>query len=628
MHTGQFFKLSLILLLAAFFVFCETSAQKYEIPLIPRPSEYEFQYGDFELNERTQFYVDTSNYRAVDVADYFQSRIRTVSGMKVPIKPLSEFNQYMTGVVVFRLDSLAQLGNEGYELDVARYQVNITAKEPAGLFYAVQTIRQLLPVEFEHDQILRGFEWKIPGVHIKDVPKYKWRGLHLDTGRHVSSVSFIKKYLDNMALHKLNTFHWHLTEDQGWRLEIKKYPRLTEVGAFRDSTLLGHYGSNKYDGKRYGGFYTQEEAREIVEYARSLFITVVPEIEMPGHATAAIAAYPELGNTNRAVKPVTTWGVFPDIFNVEESTFNFLEDVLSEVINIFPSEYIHIGGDEAPKDQWKNSRRVQAKMDSLGLKDEHELQSYFIKRIESYLNDKGRQIIGWDEILEGGLAPNAAVMSWRGEEGGIAAAKSGHQVVMSPNSHLYFDHAQGDVEQEPLSIGGYLPLEKVYSYDPTPAVLNARERDYILGAQANLWTEYLPTNASRWYMLLPRVSALSEVVWSGKEHKNWSSFKNRLPGQFKRYEAMGLPYAKTIFDIEINAKYDEKHKNYRVNLHKQWDGILFFTTDGSAPTSKSKLYSKPLELKPGTTIRAGLFKNGKLQGKITSETLRDPKAKN
>ncbi|MFI8377284.1 beta-N-acetylhexosaminidase [Leeuwenhoekiella sp. NPDC079379] len=602
------------------------TAQEEVLSIIPIPTQYEVKEGNFQFDENTTFYVDTTNAEVYKIAEGLQAKLREVGGMMIPIKPLSEFNERTLHAVTFQLDSLSNLGNEGYELEVSTNQIKLNAQQPAGLFYGVQSLIQLLPPEIVKKEIIRAFDWVVPAVSITDVPKYAWRGLHLDTGRHVSSIAFIKEYLDNMAMHKLNTFHWHLTEDQGWRLEIKKYPLLTEVGAFRDSTLVGHYGTGKYDGKRYGGFYTQEEAKEIVAYAKNLYITVVPEIEMPGHSTAAVAAYPELGVTGNRVRPSTTWGVFPDILNVENSTFSFMEDVLTEVIDIFPSEYIHIGGDEAPKDQWEQSPRVQSQIDSLGLKDAHELQSYFITRVEQFLNSKGRQIIGWDEILEGGLAPNAAVMSWRGEEGGIAAAKSGHHVVMSPGSHLYFDHAQGDLQQEPLNIGGYLPLDKVYSYKPTPEVLTAEEGKYIMGAQANLWTEYLPTDASREYMVFPRISALSEVVWSGEEHKDWESFKKRLPEQLIRYEYQGINYAKTIYNIEINAKYDKKHKNFSVSLHKQWDGVIYFTVDGSNPTAKSKLYSIPLKLKPGTTVKTGLFKEGKLQGVITSETLETPKS--
>jgi len=594
------------------------------MPIIPIPTQYEIQDGEFVFDENTLLYADFEQQEVLKIAQDFQSKFRTVSGMLLPLLDLADLQSASNTIVVFRLDSSKDLGEEGYEIEASENKIILNALNPAGLFYAVQSLKQLLPPEVEKEEIVRAIDWKVPAVTITDIPKYKWRGLHLDTGRHISSVSFIKKYLDNMAAHKLNTFHWHLTEDQGWRLEIKKYPKLTEVGAFRDSTLTGHYSIEKYDGKRYGGFYTQDEAREIVQYAKHLYITVIPEIEMPGHSTAAVAAYPKLGVTGKKVRPSTSWGVFPDILNVEEHTFNFMEDVLTEVMDIFPSEFIHIGGDEAPKKQWEESERIQFKIDSLGLKDEHELQSYFITRIEKFLNAKGRQIIGWDEILEGGLAPNAAVMSWRGEEGGIAAAKSGHQVVMSPGSHMYLDHGQGDPDAEPLNIGGYLTLEKVYSYNPTPAELSDEEAQYIMGAQANVWTEYLPTEDSREYMVFPRISALSEVVWSGEEHKDWASFKARIPRQLERYSYKGINYSTSIYNAEINEKYDALSESYTVELVKQWDGELRYTTDGSEPTSSSNAYRNPLKMKPGLTIKAGLFKEGKLQGEIATQELKKP----
>jgi hexosaminidase len=369
-------------------------------------------------------------------------------------------------------------------------------------------------------------------------------------------LEFIKKYIDNMAMHKLNTFHWHLTEDQGWRIEIKKYPKLTEVGAWRKETLIGHVKDkpHKFDGKRHGGFYTQEQAKEIVQYAKDRFITVVPEIEMPGHAKAAIAAYPELGVTGKPVEVATYWGIFPDIFNVEESTFKFLEDVLTEVMDIFPSEYIHIGGDEAIKDQWKASDKIQQKIKELGLEDEHQLQSYFIKRMEKFINSRGRKLIGWDEILEGGLAPNATVMSWQGVEGGIAAARSNHDVIMTPAQYLYFWTYQADPATEPFAFGGYIPLQKVYSFEPIPAELTADQSKYILGAQGCAWTEYMETPRDVEYMVFPRMSALSEIVWSPKGSKDWKDFTTRMTKQYKRYDQRKINYAKVPFDIPMELK--------------------------------------------------------------------------
>ena len=622
MKHSVILRLSLVLLL---FSLCGSlTAQEHDMSIIPIPTEYEMQDGEFVFDENTVLYADLAQKEVAKIAQDFQAKFRTVSGMLLPLLDRADLDPDAENVVVFKLDSDKELGSEGYEFNASPKQIILNAKAPAGLFYAVQSLKQLLPPEIEKEEVVRAVDWTVPAVTITDIPKYEWRGLHLDTGRHISSVAFIKKYLDNMAAHKLNTFHWHLTEDQGWRLEIKEYPKLTEVGAFRDSTSIGHYRMGKYDGKRYGGYYTQDEAREIVEYAKDRYITVVPEIEMPGHSTAAIAAYPELGVTGKQIRPSTKWGVFPDILNVEEGTFNFMENVLEEVMDIFPSKFIHIGGDEAPKEQWEESERIQFKIDSLGLKDPHELQSYFITRIEKFLNSKGRQIIGWDEILEGGLAPNAAVMSWRGEEGGIAAAKSRHHVVMSPGSHLYFDHAQGDPDAEPLNIGGYLPLEKVYSYSPTPDELSDDEAQYIMGAQANVWTEYLPTSASREYMVFPRISALAEVVWSGEEHKDWEGFKKRIPEQLERYEYKGINYATSIYNPEIYEKYDKVQKDFTVELVKQWDGDLRYTTDGSEPDASSKSYTKPFKLKAGETVKAGLFNGDQLEGKIVTQKLIKP----
>jgi hexosaminidase len=392
-----------------------------------------------------------------------------------------------------------------------------------------------------------GNKVSIPAVQITDIPRFSWRGAHLDVGRHFFDKEFIKKYIDIIAIHKMNVFHWHLTDDQGWRIEIKKYPLLTEIGAWRDETVIGHPWAGKepvkYDGIRHGGFYTQGEIKEIIDYAADRYITIVPEIEMPGHAQAAIASYPELGCTGEKMKVRTTWGISPNIYNTEDNTFKFLEDVLTEVIDLFPSEYIHIGGDEALKDQWKASNKIQKQIKDLGLKDEHELQSYFIQRIEKFINSKGRKLIGWDEILEGGLAPNATVMSWRGIQGGIDAASQGHDVVMTPSTHCYLDYYQSkNTEMEPLAIGGYLPLDTVYNYEPVPLELSADEAKHILGAQGNVWTEFIATPEHVEYMLLPRIAALAELTWTPKEMKNLEYFKKRLVIQVERYKTMGWNY--------------------------------------------------------------------------------------
>lgn len=432
---------------------------------------------------------------------------------------------------------------EGYLLRISPRMVEIAGNSAKGIFYGLQTLRQLI----QTDTLSTEKNTYLPSVEIWDAPRFPYRGMHLDVGRHFFGVDFIKKYLDLIALHKMNTFHWHLTEDQGWRIEIKKYPKLTEIGSVRKETMAGkNFDPYVGDGKPYGGYYTQDEIKEVVAYAAERHITVIPEIEMPGHSLAALAAYPELGNGTGPYKVATTWGVFPQIYAPSERTFTFLEDVLTEIMELFPSEYIHIGGDEAPKAEWESGKIAREVIQREGLKDAHELQSYFIKRIERFLNANGRQIIGWDEILEGGLAPNATVMSWRGTEGGIAAARQKHPVIMTPTSHCYFDYYQNDQESQPLAIGGYLPLEKVYSFEPVPSELSSEEARFIKGAQGNVWTEYMKSEDQVTYMALPRMSALSEVVWTQPEKKSWTSFKTRLESLFRQFDTMGVRYAKEV----------------------------------------------------------------------------------
>jgi len=384
----------------------------------------------------------------------------------------------------------------------------------------------------------------MPCLEIEDYPRFSWRGMHLDVGRHFMPKEFIKKYIDLIALHKMNTFHWHLTEDQGWRIEIKKYPRLTQIGAWRKETIAGHFSKKpmKFDGIAHGGFYSQDDIREIVEYAHRRYVTVVPEIEMPGHSQAAIVAYPELGNLSEKLPMRTYWGVDENILNADESTILFMQDILTEVLGLFDSEFIHIGGDEAPKKQWEQSTKAQARIKELGLKDEHELQSYFIKRMDTFLTSKGRRLIGWDEILEGGLAPGATVMSWRGEKGGITASKAGHDVVMATTDYTYFDYYQGDPKMEPLAIGGYLPLQKVYSYNPIPAGMSKEQAKHILGAQGQVWTEYISTPKKAEYMAFPRACALSEVLWTPMEKKDYNNFIDRLDIHLKRLDILDVNF--------------------------------------------------------------------------------------
>jgi hexosaminidase len=505
-----------------------------ELPLIPKPQTTQMHTGIFSLNANTQFVLEGNVQN--EALDLFKVFVKSNFGIEFSSVVASHSNQ---SVVQLKLEESSAKSKEAYELNIEKDKIAIVAHGDAGLFYALQTLIELMPVNSKNSVAL-------PCMKIIDSPKYAWRGMHLDVSRHFFSVAFIKKYLDCLALYKMNTFHWHLTDDQGWRIEIKKYPKLTEIGSVRKKSMVGHYKEHTFDSIPYGGFYTQEEIKEIVAHAKKRFITVIPEIEMPGHAMAALAAYPELACTDGPFDVATEWGVFDDVYCPTESTFTFLENVMDEVLSLFPSEYIHIGGDECPKTRWKTCAKCQNLIKQEKLKDEFELQSYFIRRMEKYINSKGRKIIGWDEILEGGLAPNAAVMSWRGIEGGIAAAKQKHFVVMSPGTHCYFDHYQADPKTEPVAIGGYTTLEKVYSYNPTPVELTKEEAAYVLGAQGNVWSEYMTASDYVEYMAMPRMAALAEVLWGTSVAKDFKSFQERLLVHFALLDKMNVRYCKNI----------------------------------------------------------------------------------
>ncbi|MTI87613.1 MAG: beta-N-acetylhexosaminidase [Balneolaceae bacterium] len=541
--------IKLILSLFAVSCFTTLSFAMQKAPqqrVIPKPVSMEAGEGHFELNRNTKIRISASEKALTELADYLSDLIYAATWVETPVET-GGFNAPDSSIHLIVDESTDFENNEAYALSVAPDGITIKAPTSTGIFYGVQTLRQLLPVEIEHSDpslVPQDVKWTVDAVEIRDYPRFQYRGLHLDVARHFFPVEFVKKYIDLLAMHKMNRFHWHLTEDQGWRIEIKKYPKLTEVSAWRNSTLIGHYTSGEYDNIRYGGYYTQEEIREVVEYARKRHVTVVPEIEMPGHSSAVLAAYPDFGCIDgKDYKVQTTWGVFEDIFCPKEETFRFLEDVLTEVMELFPSKYIHIGGDEAPKKQWEESEQAQSVIQREDLKDEHELQSYFISRIEKFLNSHGRQIIGWDEILEGGLAPQATVMSWRGEEGGIEAAKMNHDVIMTPGGTNYFDHYQANPETEPLAIGGFTPLEDVYHYEPVPHELSGEKAKYVLGAQGNVWTEYMHTTDKVEYMAYPRAVALSEVLWTPADNKNWMEFWGRLQTHFKRLDILEVNYA-------------------------------------------------------------------------------------
>jgi hexosaminidase len=494
--------------------------------IIPEPLEVQRTTGRFELTPDASVVLNGVQLEDVRVA---LESLRDDTGFALPVGTRGS-------LVLESHPDRTDLGKEGYELEVLDSSVHVRAATRAGLFYGVQSLRQLLPPQAP---------FVVPGVRVVDRPRFGWRGAHLDVSRHFMPPSFVKKFIDAMAAHKLNVFHWHLTDDQGWRLEIKKYPRLTEIGSMRAKTLIGHGGKEPFhfDDVPHGGFYTQDEAREIVKYAAERHIAVLPEIEMPGHAQAILAAYPEFGNTGETLEVWDRWGISEHVLNPFPNTMAFLEDVLNEVLEIFPNEYVHIGGDECPKKQWRESQDVQAYMRQHAIPDEHALQSHFIRHVDAFLHARGRRLIGWDEILEGGLSEHATVMSWRGEEGGIEAARAGHDVVMCPQGYVYLDHYQTkDTSQEPLAIGGYTPLEKTYAYDPLPAQLEPSHHHHVLGAQVQHWTEYMPTPSHVERMSFPRLSAFAETIWSAKENKNYPRFLEKLQTHFQRLERAGIRY--------------------------------------------------------------------------------------
>ncbi|NQV38065.1 MAG: family 20 glycosylhydrolase [Candidatus Marinimicrobia bacterium] len=528
--------------------------------------------------------------------------------------------------IILKLETKEDIGEEGYILSINSNRIEISANSSNGLFYGIQSLRQLLPIEIENSSQLE-FPVPLRTMEIIDQPRFGWRGMHLDVSRHFRSKEEVMRYIDLIAMHKMNIFHWHLIDDQGWRIEIKKFPKLTEVGAWRvdrEDELEWRYRKLQQPDEKatYGGFYSQEDIREVVKYAKDRYITVIPEIEMPAHVTCALAAYPELSCTGGpfTVPPGSVWPITDIYCAGKEEVFEFLEDVLLEVMELFPSEFIHIGGDEAFKQEWERCDDCQVRIKNEGLKDEAELQSYFLQRIEKYLNANNRKLIGWDEILEGGLSPNATVMSWRGEEGGIEAAKAGHDAVMSPVSHCYFDYYQANPANEPLAIGGYTTLKKVYSYEPIPDELNSSEAKHILGAQGNLWTEYMHTYDHVEYMAVPRMTALAEVVWSPQSHRNWGSFTRRIQSFFDRLDGAGHNYSLGSYDVVIKPRFDKKLGKVIVRLEsEQFSPNIKYTIDGSPPTTVSNTYTKPFAIDSSSFVRAGQVINKGLTDRTTDE---------
>lgn len=569
--------------MCSFSAFAQTDA----INIIPRPRLVGPAEGTFTLDRDTVIVGHGKPERAS--AKILAARLRTV-GLDPKIvsrAPKKNYIQFLRPTLPMEHAGAPSSGL--YALKVEPEGVQIEGFE-VGQFYAIQTLLQMLAPRDENTH-------QVPATMIIDSPRFSYRGMHLDVARHFMPVEFVKKYIDLMSQYKFNYFHWHLTDDQGWRIPIKKYPRLTEIGSTRPETvkernLTPYIG----DGIPHGGFYTREQIKEVVKYAKERHITVVPEIELPGHASAALAAYPQFGcKTDYKYKVQTTWGIFKEVYCPTEETFKFLEDVLAETIKLFPdSPYIHIGGDEVLKDFWKESSFVQELKKKENLKDEHEVQSYFVQRIEKFVNSKGKKIIGWDEILEGGLAPNATVMSWRGMKGGIEAAKSKHEVIMTPTDFVYFDYGQGDPAYEPLNIGSYVPLEKVYSFEPVPSELSADEAKYIIGGQANIWTEYMKTPSHVEYMAFPRMLALSEVLWSKPEDKNYTDFVSRLNAQLPWLDAQNVNYR--IPEPSGLANVITEDEKVSIELAPATGTSIRYTTDGSTPDETSPLYDRPIEL--------------------------------
>ncbi len=582
-------------------------------PLIPMPVDVEASSGYFVLHEGAALNVQATNAEATGIARYFAGLLARTRGIHLDVRPFG--GGEARDAISFRLDPnfivRGDSSEEGYELNVSGDRIVVVARTPHGLFNGAVTLWQLLTPGDAQPARVRC-------VHIEDYPRFAWRGLMLDSARHFQSPQFVKKFVDDMAIHKLNVLHWHLTDDQGWRIEIKQYPELTGIGAWRTPAHV--VGSPA----RYGGFYTQDQIRDIVRYAAERYVTIVPEIEMPGHAQAAIAAYPELGVTGQRPPVSPDWGVHTYLYNVDDATFEFLQNVLIEVMDLFPGRYIHVGGDEAAKDQWHASARVQRRMKELHIADEAALQSWFIARIEKFVDAHGRKLVGWDEILEGGLAPRATVMSWQGIKGGIDAAKQEHDVVMSPSPAMYLDHVQSTLHDEPPGRPDVISLADVYSYEPVPAELDAEHARHILGAQANLWTEYMDTPQRVEHAAFPRAAALAEALWSPRALKRFADFADRLPAQFARYRALDVDFADSAFAPEIAVMPYDTTSGARITLSNQAAlGTLRYTSDGTPPNAAATPYRAPFDVHAGTQLNVGAFHGDTLVAARSRDITRD-----
>ena len=606
----------------AFLLPSSAAGQTADFNIIPRPQQMNVSNdAPFTLNAKTVITLGTNSQDMKRNANMLASYIGEATGIRPAI------GKSKNGAAIVLTIDKTIANAEGYKLDADAKQIRIAGASAAGVFYGIQTLRKSLP-------LVNGKASKvsIPAVHIADAPRFAYRGTHLDVSRHFVTVDSVRQFIDMLALHNINRFHWHLTDDQGWRIEIKKYPLLTQIGSKRAQTVIGH-NSGKYDGKPYGGFYTQQQIRDIVKYAADRYITIVPEIDLPGHMQAALAAYPDMGCTGGPYEVWQKWGVSDNVLCAgNDKTLTFIDNVLKEITQLFPSKYIHVGGDECPKTQWQKCPKCQARIKALNLeaKDGHSaeerLQSYIITHASNYLKSLGRNTIGWDEILEGGLAEGATVMSWRGESGGIAAAKQHHDVVMTPNSYLYFDYYQSlDKANEPLAIGGYLPLETVYSYEPMPKELTADEARHIIGVQANIWTEYMPTFKQMQYMALPRLAALSEVQWSQPALKDYNSFTNRLTEFTHLYDRLGYNYAKHLYNVAIHVDSDNKWREILIHMTTAGNAEIRYTLDGTEPTANSTLYTGAIVLQKSAKIRAAAFRDGK-RSSVTSQDISFNKA--
>lgn len=611
-----------ILFSTCFYACSEKRTLNSDYEIIPKPLDVNCK-GDasFLLKDGVAVIYPENNQKMQDNAEFLVNYVEKQTGVKLT----SHAGMPVDGAICLTLD-LNDDNAEAYKLIVNDKRVCISGASEAGVFYGIQTLRKSLPVA-------QDINVNLSAVEIYDKPRFAYRGAMLDVARHFYTVDEVKTFIDMLALHNINRFHWHLTDDQGWRIEIKKYPKLMSVASERKETVVGRWYSGIYDGKPYGGYYTQDELRDVIDYAAKRHITIIPEVDLPGHMQAALTAYPELGCTGGPYEVRTIWGVSQDVLCVgNDFTLQFVKDVLSEVADIFPSEYIHIGGDECPKVRWEKCPKCQERIKSLGLKSdakhtkEQRLQSYMIQEAAKYLKEKGKRIIGWTEILEGGLVPDATLMSWIGESGGIEAAHQHHDVIMTPNTYLYFDYYQSKkVEDEPLAIGGYLPIEKTYNYEPMPKELTEEEQQYIKGVQANLWTEYIPVFSQVQYMVLPRLGAAAEVQWTDPSKKDYKDFLRRVPHLVAVYDCYGWNYATHVYDVNVDMKADTVNHVLNVQLSTMADDPIYYTLDGQDPTEKSLKYTKPFTIDQSVVLKT-MAVHPDRTSKISVDTIRLNKA--